>query len=74
MNEVRSLHRRVRLATPPAEPWALQVLSVPVGATDQQILGWAAEVLDERSLAELRQIIERDAAATADAGGGSAPA
>jgi len=74
VNEVRSLHRRVRLATPPAEPWALQVLSVPVGATDQQILGWAAEVLDERSLAELRQIIERDAAATADAGGGSAPA
>jgi len=74
VNEVRSLHRRVRLATPPAEPWGLQVLSVPVGATDQQILGWAAEVLDERSLAELRQIIERDAAATADAGGGSAPA
>ena len=74
MNEVRSLHRRVRLATPPAEPWQIQVLSVPVGATDRQVLGWAAEVLDERSLAELRQIIERDAAATADAGGGSAPA
>ncbi len=45
----------------------MQVLSVPEGSTDQQVLGWAAEVLDAAALVELREVIQREAAATADA-------
>ena len=60
--------RCVRLATPPADPWQRQVLWVPIGSSDQQVLGWAAEVLDPASLAELREVIERDAATAGGAG------
>jgi hypothetical protein len=61
VNEVRSLLRTVRLHTPPKEPWTIQVLFVPSGSTDTQVLEWAAGVLDPASLAELREILEREA-------------
>jgi hypothetical protein len=61
MIEVWSRHRRVRLATPPAEPWAMQILAVPDGSTDVQVLEAAAQVLDPAALAELREVIEREA-------------
>jgi hypothetical protein len=61
VNEVRSLVRTVRLETPPPEPWTMQILFVPTGSTDVQVLEWAVGVLDSASLAELRQIIEREA-------------
>lgn len=61
VNEVRSLLRTVRLHTPPKEPWTMQVLFVPSGSSDTQVLEWAAGVLDPASLAELRDILEREA-------------
>jgi hypothetical protein len=39
----------------------MQILFVPTGSTDVQVLEWAVGVLDPASLAELRQIIEREA-------------
>ena len=57
MNEVRSIARRVVLRTPPPGDCASQCLLVPDGSTDQQVLEWAAECLDEASLAELREVI-----------------
>lgn len=53
--------RTVRLITPPPEPWTMQVLFVPTGSTDVQVLEWAAGVLDPASLAELQEILEREA-------------
>jgi hypothetical protein len=47
----------VVLRTPPPEHCTSQYLLVPTGATDQQVLEWAAECLDEASLTELREII-----------------
>jgi hypothetical protein len=61
VNEVRSLLRTVRLHTPPKEPWTMQVRFVPSGSSDIQVLEWAAGVLDPASLAELREILEREA-------------
>lgn len=60
MNEVRSLFRTVRLKTPPAPGWADQVLYVPTGSTDAQVLEWASQCFDEVSLAELREVLERE--------------
>jgi len=39
----------------------MQVLFVPSGSSDTQVLEWAAGVLDPASLAELRDILEREA-------------
>jgi hypothetical protein len=61
VNEVRSLVRTVQLETPPPEPWTMQILFVPTGSSDVQVLEWAAAVLDAASLAELRHVIEREA-------------
>jgi hypothetical protein len=36
---------------------AEQCLLVPTGATDQQVLDWASQCLNEECLAELREII-----------------
>jgi hypothetical protein len=58
MNEVRSLHRVVKLITPPPPPqYTSQCLLVPAGSTDAQVLAWASECLDPESLAELRRRI-----------------
>jgi hypothetical protein len=62
VNEVRSMFRVVKLRTPPPEGCATQCLLVPTGATDQQVLEWAAECLDEASLAELREVIAAEQA------------
>ena len=59
MNEVRSLERVVRLDTVPPEGIADQVLLVPAGASDVQVLAWAEQCFDEASLAELRERIAR---------------
>jgi len=61
VNEVKSLHRRVTLSTPPPEPWTMQVLYVPIGSSDAQVIAWASQCLDAASLAELRDVIEREA-------------
>jgi hypothetical protein len=61
VNEVRSLQRTVQLTTPPPEPWTMQVLLVPVGSTDVQVVEWAAKVLDPASLSELCELLEREA-------------
>jgi hypothetical protein len=60
--EVQSLHRRVRLHSPAADCWQHQALLVPLGSSDQQVLEWAAEFLSADAVAELREIIERQAA------------
>jgi hypothetical protein len=60
--EVQSLFRRVRLHSPAVDGWQHQALLVPVGSTDQQVLAWASEFLSEAAVAELRQVIEREAA------------
>jgi len=57
MNEVRSLHRVVKLRTPPPDGHR-QILLVPEGSTDEEVLAWAAELLDEASLAEFRETIQ----------------
>jgi hypothetical protein len=67
VNEVKSLVRTVKLRTPPPEPWAWRVLWVPDGATDEQVLRWAAECLDPASVAELAEILAREAADGGDA-------
>jgi hypothetical protein len=41
--------------------WQHQALLVPVGSTDEQVLVWASEFLSEAAVAELRQVIEREA-------------
>jgi hypothetical protein len=56
-NEIRSLHRVVKLRTPPPDGISRQVLLIPEGATDEEVLGWAAEVLDDASMVELRKIL-----------------
>jgi hypothetical protein len=61
VNEVRSLFRVVKLATPPPAGCTSQSLLVPAGASDAQVLEWAAECLDAASLAELRARIETEA-------------
>jgi len=60
VQEVRSLTRRIVLTTPPPAPWAWRLLLVPDGATDAQVLAWAADLLDPASVAELRARIEAD--------------
>jgi len=59
--EVRSLLRRVRLHSPAADGWSDQHLLVPVGSSDQQVLAWASGFLSEAAVAELQQVIEREA-------------
>jgi hypothetical protein len=60
VNEIRSLFRVVRLKTPPPDDVARQVLLVPAGSTDAEVLAWAGQCLDEASLAELREVLERE--------------
>ncbi len=59
--EVRSLHRRVRLDSAPAEGWTEQILLVPIGSTDAQVLGWARECLPPDAFAELEARIAVEA-------------
>jgi hypothetical protein len=61
VNEIRSLHRVVKLRTAPPDGISRQVLLIPEGATDEEVLGWAAEVLDDASLVELRKILRAQA-------------
>jgi hypothetical protein len=57
VNEVRSITRRVVLRTPPPDGISDQCLMVPAGATDVEVLRWAAQCLDAASLEELRRRI-----------------
>jgi hypothetical protein len=59
--EVRSLFRRVQLRSPAADGWTDQALLVPAGATDEQVLAWAAELLSGAAVVELREVLEREA-------------
>jgi hypothetical protein len=59
--EVRSLLRCVQLYSPAADGWQDQALLVPVGSSDQQVLAWASTFLSEAAVAELREVIEREA-------------
>ncbi len=59
--EVSSLVRRVRLRTLPPDETGFQMLLVPLGATDAQVLGWASRLLSPEALAELRDVIEHEA-------------
>ena len=59
--QVRSLLRKVTLSSPPAEGWRDQVLLVPVGSTDVEVLTWAEGFLSAEAVAELREVIERAA-------------
>ena len=59
--EVRSLLRRVRLRAPAVDGWQDQALLVPVGSSDQQVLAWASAFLSPEAVAELREVIEREA-------------
>lgn len=70
---VWSSHRRIRLETPPPDGSQRQVLAVPNGSTDVQVLGWAAECLEPAALQELREVIEREAAVSGGAGGAPGP-
>jgi hypothetical protein len=54
------MFRIVRLKTPPPDDVARQVLLVPTGSTDTEVLAWASQCLDEASLAELREVLERE--------------
>lgn len=51
-------HRPAQDSTAPG--WADQVLYVPTGSTDAQVLEWASQCFDEVSLAELREVLERE--------------
>ena len=53
--------RTVRLDSPAADGWRDQALLVPVGSTDQQVLDWAEGFLSPEAVAELREVIEREA-------------
>jgi hypothetical protein len=70
VNEVRSPLRVVRLTTPPPPPRTMRVLYVPSGSSDAEVVRIASEVLDPTSLAELVEIIKREAAEETE---GSAP-
>ena len=59
------MFRVIKLRTPPPDGLTHQCLLVPAGATDRQVLAWAAQVLDSVSLEELRQRIAEDAHAEA---------
>ncbi len=59
--QVRSLLRKVILDSPAADGWQDQALLVPVGATDQQVLGWAEGFLSPEAVDELREIIRLQA-------------
>jgi hypothetical protein len=54
------MFRTVRLTTPPPDAVASQMLLVPTGSTDAEVLAWASECLDAESLAELREVLERE--------------
>jgi hypothetical protein len=54
------MFRTVRLKTPPPDNVASQTLVVPGGSTDAEVLAWASECLDAESLAELREVLERE--------------
>jgi hypothetical protein len=54
------MFRTVRLTTPPPDNVASQTLLVPTGSTDAEVLAWASECLDAVSLAELREVLERE--------------
>jgi hypothetical protein len=60
VNEIRSMFRTVRLTTPPPDNVASQTLLVPTGSTDAEVLAWASQCLDAASLAELREVLERE--------------
>lgn len=61
-NQVRSLGRTVELRTLPPKPRRHCALLVPVGRTDEQVLGWAAQCMDPVSFAELCQVLASQAA------------
>ena len=54
------MFRTVRLKTPPPDNVASQILLVPAGSTDAEVLAWASECLDAVSLAELREVLGRE--------------
>jgi hypothetical protein len=58
---VRSYTRRIDLRTPLSEDGAWLLLCVPDGSTDEQVIAWAEETLPPAAVAELREIIEREA-------------
>jgi hypothetical protein len=58
---VQSLTRRIALSTPLPEEDAWVLLCIPGGSTDQQVLEWAAQTLPPAAVAELREVIEREA-------------
>ncbi len=53
MIEIKSWTRCVRLDTPPPEGIAWQLLLVPDGSHDTDVLGWAKELLAPDAAAEL---------------------
>lgn len=71
---VWSNYRRIRLRTPPPEGSTRQILGIPAGSTDLQVLDWAAELLSPQALAELRQIIQQQAQSGEQARSAPAPA
>jgi hypothetical protein len=56
--EVRSLHRKVRLEL--GEGDGYQMLLVPIGSTDKQVLAWAAEVLPARVVNQLQNVLAEE--------------
>jgi hypothetical protein len=66
---IRSLHRRIDLATPldADDETAWLLLLIPVGATDVQVIQWAAETLPPAAVEELAERIALEAE------GGDAP-
>ncbi len=59
--KIRSLLREVTLSSPPVEGWQDQALLVPVGATDEQVLAWATGFFSPEAVAELAEVLEREA-------------
>jgi len=55
---IASQHRKIQLQTPPPAGSQAQVLCVPTGATDQQVLAWAEECLEPDAYAELHAILQ----------------
>jgi hypothetical protein len=58
---IRSMTRTIQLWTPLDDEDAWQMLLVPDGSTDAQVLEWAEQTLPPAAVEKLREVIEREA-------------
>jgi hypothetical protein len=58
---IASHTRKIVLTTPLGDDEAWIMLLVPNGSTDAQVLEWAEQTLPAAAVAELREVIQREA-------------